>query len=105
MWPFTAGRSRANIPATPFVRGSKPWASSTLISTDISRDGAMKGANLSLYRHLSEEYAMQTRDLVSAVSSMEDVEALANMGLYGAIIGKAYYTGAIDLRRAIEVAT
>ena len=39
------------------------------------------------------------------VSSLEDVAALKAMGLYGAIIGKAYYTGAIDLRRAIEVAT
>ena len=77
---------------------------STLISTDISRDGAMKGANLSLYRHLSKEYAMQII-ASGGVSTMEDVEALANMGLYGAIIGKAYYTGAIDLRRAIEVAT
>ena len=64
----------------------------------------MKGANLSLYRHLSEEYAMQII-ASGGVSTMEDVEALANMGLYGAIIGKAYYTGAIDLRRAIEVAT
>ena len=77
---------------------------STLISTDISRDGAMKGANLSLYRHLSEEYAMQII-ASGGVSTMEDVEALANMGLYGAIIGKAYYTGAINLHRAIEVAT
>ncbi len=75
----------------------------TVICTDISRDGAMRGTNRALYRELSQRYAMQ---IVASggVSSMEDVEALAAMGLYGAIIGKAYYTGAIDLRRAIEVA-
>ena len=38
------------------------------------------------------------------VSSLEDVRRLKAEGLYGAIIGKAYYTGAVDLREAIEVA-
>lgn len=75
----------------------------TLICTDISRDGAMRGANLELYEKLSREYKM---DIIASggVSSMEDITSLRNMNLYGAIIGKAYYTGAIDLRRAIEVA-
>lgn len=76
----------------------------TIICTDISRDGAMRGTNRALYRDLSARYDM--RIVASGgVSSMEDVQALAAMDLYGAIIGKAYYTGAIDLRRAIEVAT
>ena len=76
----------------------------TLICTDISRDGAMQGANLPLYQQLSERFSMQ---IVASggVSSLADVERLAAMGLYGAIIGKAYYTGAIDLRRAVEVAS
>ena len=75
----------------------------TLICTDISRDGAMKGANHALYRELSERFGMQ---IVASggVSSMEDVEGLTAMGLYGAIVGKAYYTGAISLKEAIEVA-
>ena len=75
----------------------------TLICTDISRDGAMRGANLELYKKLSGDYRM---DIIASggVSSMEDITSLRNMNLYGAIIGKAYYTGAIDLRRAIEVA-
>jgi len=75
----------------------------TVICTDISKDGAMKGTNRELYRTLSANYAM---DIVASggVSSMEDVRALADMGLYGAIIGKAYYTGAIDLREAIKEA-
>lgn len=74
-----------------------------VVCTDISRDGAMQGTNLALYRRLSEKYAM---DITASggVSSIEDVAALRSMNLYGAIIGKAYYTGAIDLRKAIEVA-
>ena len=62
----------------------------------------MKGANHALYRELSEKFDMQ---IVASggVSSMADVRKLANLDIYGAIIGKAYYTGAIDLREAIEV--
>ena len=76
----------------------------TLICTDVSRDGAMQGANRELYRALAERFSM---DIIASggVSSLEDVRALRALGLYGAIIGKAYYTGAIDLREAIEVAT
>ena len=75
----------------------------TLICTDISRDGAMKGTNHSLYQQLMERFSMQII-ASGGVSSLEDVERLARANTYGAIIGKAYYTGAIDLRKAIEVA-
>ena len=74
-----------------------------VICTDIAKDGAMMGANHALYRMLSEELEMQII-ASGGVSSIEDVEHLADLGLYGAIIGKAYYTGAISLREAIEVA-
>ena len=75
----------------------------TLICTDISRDGAMQGTNRALYADLQARYSM---DIVASggVSTLDDVRALAEMGLYGAIIGKAYYTGAIDLKQAIEAA-
>ncbi len=75
----------------------------TLICTDISKDGAMQGTNRELYRTLSETYSLQ---IVASggVSSIDDVKALRAMDLYGAIIGKAYYIGAIDLKEAIEVA-
>ncbi len=75
----------------------------TIICTDISKDGAMQGTNRALYSELSREYKL---DIVASggVSSIEDVKALREMELYGAIIGKAYYTGAIDLAEAIEVA-
>ena len=74
-----------------------------IICTDISRDGAMRGTNLELYRELSEKYSL---DITASggVASIEDVKRLREMNLYGAIIGKAYYTGAVDLEEAIEVA-
>lgn len=74
-----------------------------IICTDISRDGAMRGTNLELYRELSEKYSL---DITASggVSSIEDVKRLREMNLCGAIIGKAYYTGAVDLKEAIEVA-
>ena len=75
----------------------------TMICTDISRDGAMQGANHSLYRELSTRFHIQFI-ASGGVSSMEDVQRLSDMQLHGAIIGKAYYTGAIDLAQAIEVA-
>ena len=75
----------------------------TVICTDISRDGAMQGTNRGLYREIQSRFSV---DLIASggVSSMADIEALTEMGIYGAIIGKAYYTGAIDLKAAIEVA-
>lgn len=75
----------------------------TLICTDISRDGAMQGTNRKLYKELNEKYNL---DIIASggVSTLEDIIELNKMTLYGAIIGKAYYTGAIDLKKAIEVA-
>lgn len=74
-----------------------------VICTDISKDGAMEGTNRELYKSLSEKYSM---DIVASggVSSLEDIKALSDMKLYGAILGKAYYIGAVDLEKAIEVA-
>ena len=74
----------------------------TIICTDISKDGAMQGANHSLYKQLSEKFDLQII-ASGGVSSIEDVKTLANMNLYGAIIGKAYYTGAINLAEAIAI--
>ncbi len=74
----------------------------TLICTDISKDGAMAGTNRELYRTLSSMYSM---NIIASggVSTLDDVKALADMNIYGAIIGKAYYTGDIDLKEAVEI--
>ena len=76
---------------------------SNVICTDISKDGAMKGTNRELYRELSRKYSVSIT-ASGGVSDLDDIAALREMELYGAIIGKAYYTGAIDLREALEVA-
>lgn len=75
----------------------------TIICTDVSKDGAMQGTNHALYEKLSKDLKI---DVIASggVSSMEDVIRLKKLGIYGAIIGKAYYTGAINLSEAIEVA-
>jgi phosphoribosylformimino-5-aminoimidazole carboxamide ribotide isomerase len=74
----------------------------TVICTDISKDGAMKGTNRALYKEMSEKLGL---NLIASggVSSIDDIKALLELGLYGAIIGKAYYTGAINLKEAIDI--
>ncbi|MEE0897098.1 MAG: 1-(5-phosphoribosyl)-5-[(5-phosphoribosylamino)methylideneamino]imidazole-4-carboxamide isomerase, partial [Acutalibacteraceae bacterium] len=74
-----------------------------IICTDVSKDGAMKGTNLELYRELSKKFSINIT-ASGGVSSIKDVAELRKMDIYGAIIGKAYYVGAIDLKEAIEVA-
>lgn len=75
---------------------------SRVICTDISRDGAMKGTNHDLYKHISDNYKLNVI-ASGGVSTLDDISALNEIGLFGAIIGKAYYTGAIDLSEAIRI--
>lgn len=93
----------SHLDAFEFCRQMEDSGVSVIICTDISRDGAMKGTNRELYASMSREFHM---NIIASggVSSFDDVKALAGMNLYGAIIGKAYYTGAIDLKLAIEAA-
>ena len=74
----------------------------TVICTDISKDGAMAGTNVSLYKSLSRKYSI---DIIASggISDIDSIRAVKELGMYGAIIGKAYYTGAVNLREAIEV--
>ncbi len=76
----------------------------TLIVTDISKDGMLAGCNIELYRHLHELCDLNIM-ASGGVSSLDDVRKLSALGLYGAIIGKAYYEGKIDLSEAIRVAS
>lgn len=90
---------------TDFMQKLTEIGVETVIVTDISRDGAMKGTNRSLYAELSEKFPKLNVIASGGVSSLSDVQALADMKLYGAIIGKAYYTGAIDLLEAVKLTT
>ena len=93
----------SGIDAFDFCERMEKIGVRTLICTDISKDGAMVGTNRELYKKLSEKFSV---DIVASggVSSINDVKALRKLCIYGAIIGKAYYTQAIDLGEAIEVA-
>lgn len=94
---------KTSLNAFDFSKKMQGMGIKTLICTDISRDGAMKGANHGLYKKLSEELSM---DIIASggVSGMDDVKALRALNIHGAIIGKAYYTKAISLKEAIEAA-
>ena len=86
-----------------FIRELEQRGVKTVIVTDISRDGAMKGTNLELYRTICASCNLDVT-ASGGVSTLNDLINLRETGLYGAIIGKAYYTGAIRLEDALEVA-
>lgn len=94
---------KSSLEAFDFCRCMEAIGIRTVICTDISKDGAMQGPNHDLYRRLSQQLGMQII-ASGGVSSIEDIERLAAMDIHGAIVGKAYYTGAVELARAIEVA-
>ena len=94
---------KSALDAFDFCRELQNIGVQTVICTDISKDGAMQGTNRALYGKLSKAFSL---NIVASggVSTLDDVKALRALNLYGAIIGKAYYTGAIDLREALEAA-
>lgn len=96
-------REKSEYTLDSFLDKMEALGVKTVICTDISKDGAMAGTNRELYARLSEKYSL---NIIASggVSSISDVRALKEMNLYGAIIGKAYYTGDINLQEAIEVA-
>ncbi|MDR2502073.1 MAG: 1-(5-phosphoribosyl)-5-[(5-phosphoribosylamino)methylideneamino]imidazole-4-carboxamide isomerase [Oscillospiraceae bacterium] len=92
----------SELPAMEFCAQMQDCGVETIICTDISKDGVLGGTNLELYKKLLNAL---TLDIVASggVSSLEDVRALRDIGLYGAILGKALYTGALDLTAAVEL--
>ena len=74
----------------------------TLICTDISKDGMLSGTNLELYRTLRSKLSI---GLIASggVSTIDEIKTLSELGMDGAILGKALYTGDIDLSEAVKV--
>ena len=73
----------------------------TIIFTDIDTDGTLSGPALGALEGLKQ--AVSCRLIASGgVSSNEDIRKLAALGLYGAIVGKAYYAGRVDLAQAVQ---
>jgi phosphoribosylformimino-5-aminoimidazole carboxamide ribotide isomerase len=93
----------SQITCFDFCRKLEDMGVKTVVCTDIAKDGMMSGTNLELYREMSEKFAL---NIIASggVSSLEDVRALSNMNIFGAILGKALYTGAVELTKAIEIA-
>lgn len=85
-----------------FVTKMEKIGVSTIICTDISKDGAMKGTNTELYRHLSDITKMNVT-ASGGVSTLRDIEDLKSLNLYGAILGKALYEGAFTLEDALSI--
>lgn len=94
---------KSQLEAFDFCKQMQSFGVRTIICTDISKDGAMQGPNHNLYQELSKQLDMQII-ASGGVSSMADIQSLAKIDIHGAILGKAYYTGAVDLKAAIEVA-
>ena len=94
---------KSSLEAFAFCRKLQNYGVETLICTDISKDGAMQGTNVELYQRLSQDLSL---NIIASggVSSLEDVRRLRALDIHGAIIGKAYYTGAVSIREAVEVA-
>lgn len=94
---------KSSLEAFAFCSQMEAIGIKTLICTDISKDGAMQGPNDGLYKKLSQQLGMQII-ASGGVSCIDDIRRLAQMDIHGAIVGKAYYTGAVNLAEAIEVA-
>lgn len=95
----------ANIKLEKFLDKMRGLGVKTFICTDISRDGAMKGANIDFYRKIKNETKGNINLIASGgVSALNDIKNLAKLKIYGAIIGKALYTGDILLKDALEIA-
>ena len=94
---------QSEIQCDAFFARLQQMGVATVICTDISKDGTLSGTNLQLYRDLSAKYTMQ---IVASggITTLDDIVALREMEIYGAILGKALYTGDLNLTDAVKLA-
>ena len=85
-----------------FLKHLEEIGVNTAIVTDISKDGAMQGTNLPLYQKLAGLPRLNVT-ASGGISSLDELSALKKMGIYGAILGKAMYTGAVDVKDALKL--
>lgn len=95
---------KSTLTGEDFCQRLEAMGVDTVICTDISKDGAMQGANYGLYERLSKQFPKLQFIASGGVSDLDGIRRLAKTGLHGAIVGKAYYTKAITIQEAIEVA-
>lgn len=97
-WSATSGQTMED-----YLKEMEAIGVQRLVVTDISRDGAMRGTNLKLYEHIAANYSF---DLIASggITTLDDIRALRALNVYGAIVGRALYTGGIKLEEALEAA-
>jgi len=91
----------SNKDALTFCETVSKLGVQTIICTDISKDGMLGGTNLELYKTLRSKLSI---GIIASggVTSLEEIGKLSNLGMDGAILGKALYTGDIDLKEAVN---
>lgn len=91
------------VNSVEFCKKLRDSGVATVIYTDISKDGMLSGTNLEIYKELSE---IKGLDIVASggITFIDEIKTLADMGIYGAIVGKAVYEGKLDLKEVLEAA-
>ncbi|TFB21711.1 1-(5-phosphoribosyl)-5-[(5-phosphoribosylamino)methylideneamino]imidazole-4-carboxamide isomerase [Filobacillus milosensis] len=91
----------STVRALDFVKKLEGVGVKTIVYTDISKDGMLQGPNFHELKMMNDATSI---DVIASggVTSLEDIQALSGMKLYGAIIGKALYEGKIDLKQVME---
>lgn len=92
-----------DVDSVDFCKKLAEMGVKTVIYTDISKDGTLSGTNLEIYRELAK---IEGLDIVASggITFEQELETLTEMNISGAILGKALYTGRLDLARAVEIA-
>jgi phosphoribosylformimino-5-aminoimidazole carboxamide ribotide isomerase len=92
---------KTNIKAIDFALHMKKLGICTIVFTDISKDGALTGVNVESTKEISDKTGL---DIIASggVSSLNDLVKLKENEIYGAILGRAIYTGNIDLKQAVS---
>ena len=89
--------------AVGFARKMEDLGAKTIIYTDISRDGMLSGPNLKAMEEMRRAVSIEVI-ASGGVGRIEDIKNLKDIGMSGVIVGKALYTGDVDLKQAIEIA-
>ena len=93
----------SETPALAFAKEMEDCGVQTIIYTDIKSDGMLQGPNLETTGTIAD--AVSVNVIASGgITSIQDIHALKAVGVYGAIVGRALYTGALDLKAAIATA-
>ncbi len=93
----------SDAPIEEFINPMIDAGLKTVLSTDIARDGMLSGPNLEMYADLQERFPQLSWIASGGVSNLADLVELRNHGLYGVVVGKAYYEGNIRLDEMREL--